>query len=146
MKLHPHISIRLARNKGELEKAFKIREIVFINEQHVSRRLERDWLDGTSKHVLLFLGGKAVGAARVRFEGKTARLQRMAILKQFRGRGLGKALVRHLLSYGRRHGAKNAVIHAQYYLKEFYSGLGFVGKGKPFQEACIQHIQMVRAL
>lgn len=146
MSARHNVSIRLARNKAEIGKAFKIREIVFMKEQRVSKRLESDGLDATSKHVLLFLDDEAVGAARVRFEGKTARLERMSILKPFRGRGLGKALMKYLINYSRRHGSKEAVIHAQYYLKDFYSSLGFAKKGKPFQEARIKHIKMVRAL
>lgn len=136
------IAIRLARNTGETGHAFRIRRIVFMNEQGVSSRLEYDGFDAGSKHVLLFYRSKPVGAARIRANGNAAKLERIAILKSYRGKGLGKALTKWLMAYCRRKGFGVVRIHAQYCLKEFYRNLGFSPRGKIFKEAGIRHVEM----
>ncbi len=136
------ISIRLARTKKDIAAVLKIREIVFIKGQDVPADMERDGFDEKATHVIVLSRGKPVGCARIRFKGTKAKLERIAILQSQRGKGLGKRLVKYLVSYCKRRGVKEVVMGAQYYLKKFYKDAGFTPRGKKFKEAGIEHVEM----
>ena len=137
------IKIRIAENRSELKKIFKIRETVFAKEQKVPRNIESDKFDKTSKHVIVNYKGKPIGCARVRFVNGNAKLERIAVLKSSRGKGIGKSIMNYLVNYCKDKRAKGVYMNAQYYLKDYYSKLGFITKGKPFFEAKLKHIKMV---
>lgn len=138
------LKIRLARNRAELAKVLKVREEVFVKGQRVPLGRERDGLDATSKHVIVLLGGKAVGCARIRFVGGKAKLERIAVLEKYRGTGLGKKLMAYILSYCRRRKARKIVMHSQHYVKGFYEKFGFRQKGGIFMDAGIKHVELWR--
>jgi len=138
------LQIRLARNKSELARVIKVREIVFVKGQNVPRDRENDGLDGSSKHAIVLLSGKAVGCARIRFIGKTAKLERIAVLARYRGTGLGKKLMAYLISYCRRRKVRKIVMHSQHYIKGFYERFGFRQNGGIFMDAGIKHVELWR--
>ena len=138
------LQIRLARNKSELARVLKVRESVFVKGQNVPRDRENDGLDGYSKHAIVLLGGKAVGCARIRFIGKTAKLERIAVLAKCRGTGIGKKLMAYLISYCRRRKARKISMHSQHYIKGFYERFGFRQKGGIFMDAGIKHVELWR--
>ena len=137
------IKVRLVRTNKELEQVYQIREIVFINEQKVPKHLEKDEFDATAKHVIVLHKSKTIGCARVRFIGTKGKIERIAILKEFRSKGAGKKIVNYLISYCKRKKAKEIIVGAQYRIKDFYAKFGFKEKGKTFQDAGIKHIKMV---
>ena len=138
--------IRLVRNKAELEKVLRVREAVFIKGQGVSRKRERDGLDREAKHAIVLLGKTAVGCARIRFEGKEAHLERIAVLERYRSSGLGKKLMCYLLSYCRRRKVERIVMHSQHYIRGFYEKFGFRQKGGIFMDASIKHVTLEKKL
>ena len=77
-----NLKVRLIKNKKELGKVLKMREIVFIKEQNVPKDVEKDKLDKVAKHVIVLYKNKPIGCARIRFIGKKAKLERIAILKK----------------------------------------------------------------
>ncbi len=135
-------SILLIKTKKDLSKARLIRKKVFIEEQKVDPKIERDEHDPVCTHFLIIYKSKSIGTCRIRFLGKKAKLERLAILKKYRGLGLGKLAVNHMVSFCKRRKIKIIYMNAQYYLFEYYKSLGFVPKGKPFMEARIKHIKM----
>lgn len=136
------LRIRAVENKKELKQVFKIRETVFVKEQNVSFGMEKDEFDSTAKHFLFFYKNKPMGCARIRFIGKKAKLERIAILKKYRGNGLGKLLIHHLIRHCKNKGISEIFMNSQYYLKKYYTNLGFKPTGKSFMEAGIKHIKM----
>ena len=136
--------IRLVRNKQELRDVFAIREAVFMREQHVSAALEWDGLDDTTKHVILFFRRKPVGCARIRFVHKKIKLERIAILKGYRGLGLGRKIMNYLLRYCARRPEREIILHAQVAVVPFYEKFGFRRRGKEFLDARIPHVEMYR--
>ncbi|MBI3035577.1 GNAT family N-acetyltransferase [Candidatus Woesearchaeota archaeon] len=137
-----NIKVRLAKNKKELMMVFKIRKIVFIKEQNVSKNIERDEFDKTAKHFALYYKNRPVGCARIRFINRKAKLERIAVLKEYRGKGFGKIIVDYLIKYCKKKKMKKIFMNAQYYLKDYYKKLGFKPKGIIFEEAGIKHIKM----
>ncbi len=137
------VVVRLIKNKKELAQVFRIREIVFIKGQNVSRKMEMDGLDGSAKHVIVLYHSKPIGCARIRFFGQKAKLERIAILSKYQGKRFGMKLMKYLIAYCKRRKATKLVLHSQVRVKDFYSRFGFKCHGKKFIEAGILHIRMV---
>ena len=136
------IKIRLVKNKKELEQVYKIREIVFIEEQNVPKNVECDKFDNIAQHFILLYKNKPIGCARIRLINSKAKLERIAVLKRYRNRGFGKLIVKYLVRYCKNKKIKEMFMNAQYYLKEYYQKFGFKPKGRTFMEAGIKHVKM----
>jgi len=137
------VSVRLIRNNKELDHVMRIRRIVFIRDQDVPHHREVDGLDSSSRHVIAFLGRKPVGCARIRVLSGTAKLERIAVLKSYQGRGIGRAIMNYLISFCKSRNQR-MVLHSQCYIKDFYRKHGFNEYGSVFMDAGIQHIAMSR--
>jgi predicted GNAT family N-acyltransferase len=138
----------------DLETAFLIRTQVFVVEQGVDPDLERDSYDTQAIHFLAWEGSRAGGTARMRTTEKGIKLERFAILSEYRGKGLGKVLCQYMLKYidsGKIQDLKpefkipRVYLNAQVQVIPFYEKLGFIVIGEPFQEAGIWHRKMVKA-
>ena len=136
------LKIKLVKNRKELSKVLKVREIVFIKGQNVPRNVERDKFDNAAKQVIVLYNDDPIGCARIRFVGKKAKLERIALLKKYRGKGFGKLIVNYLIEYCKNRNIKDIFMNSQYYLKDYYCKFGFKKIGKPFIEAGIKHIKM----
>ncbi len=120
-----------------------IREAVFINEQKVPAELEFDGLDESALHVLALVDGQPVGTGRVLEDGHIGRI---AILKTFRGQGIGSNIVLSLIREAARAGCSRVYLGAQLHAVEFYQTLGFTLYGEEFMDAGIPHIHMEKIL
>ena len=119
-----------------------IRDVVFCQEQGVSAAEEWDGTDDACEHFLLTDGDEVLACARVRPYGPdTFKIERVAVLKEHRGRGIGAAIMEEVMA---RVGGATMVLNAQTAVEGFYGRLGFVAEGAVFQEAGIDHIKMVR--
>lgn len=117
-----------------------IREAVFVREQGVPLEIEWDGLDSTCLHVLAHEAhGRPVGTARMLDDGK---IGRMAVLTEWRGRGVGSALVDALLEVAADRGRSCVHLAAQTHAIEFYAKQGFQVVGEVFLEAGIPHCAM----
>ncbi len=139
--------VRAVSDEREWEMARAIRTEVFIVEQQCAPEEEWDGFDETSRHVLGWLGEKPIGVARwrtVTCDGRAvAKLERFAILQEYRGHGFGRALVIQTLHDARLAGFASFLVHAQTYLEPLYSDLGFLCVGETFVEADLPHVRMV---
>jgi predicted GNAT family N-acyltransferase len=123
--------------------ASAIRLAVFVEEQGVSREIEMDEIDAQCVHALAFEDGTAVGTGRLLPDGH---IGRMAILKPWRGRGIGGAILHSLIEAARRRGDREVMLSAQVHAVEFYRAHGFAPEGEVYEEAGIAHQGMIRAL
>ncbi|MBI4002414.1 MAG: GNAT family N-acetyltransferase [Nitrospira defluvii] len=130
---------------GKAEPAIRgIRETVFIFEQAVPEELEWDGLDPLCAHALAWNDlGEAIGTARMQAKGT---IGRMAVLKDWRGRGVGRALLQTLLDLAARQGLSRVTLSAQTHALGFYERAGFHVIGNPFMDAGIPHRSMIRDL
>lgn len=135
---------RIAQSFEDVLKTFIIRGIVFIEEQDVIYNEEIDEFEFTALHILGEIDGEPVAAARLRFLGDYAKLERVAVRKAYRGRGIAHSLVDYLVELARNHGFTQYKMHAQSYLLDFYRKHGFEKQGDLFMEAGIEHYLMVR--
>jgi len=143
-KMTQMLEIRLIQSDIEYKDVLEVRNAVFIKEQNIPQTIEYDGLDKESFHVLVKLDEISIGCARIRSIDGKIKLERIAILKDFRNKGYGKRLMQYLVSYCEGKKSTEIIIHAQYYLREFYEKLGFKPRGEIFLEAGIKHIEMYR--
>jgi predicted GNAT family N-acyltransferase len=119
--------------------AKRIRFTVFVEEQAVPAELELDDKDAACIHALAYYDGEAIGTGRLLPDGH---IGRMAVLKEWRGRGAGRALLRALLQAARRRGDREALLSAQVHALDFYRAEGFEPEGDVYDEAGIPHQAM----
>ncbi len=129
----------------ELEQALRIRIRVFVREQGVPAEIELDEDDKRALHLLASLGGRAVGTARIVMRGGQAKIGRMAVLKSYRRKKVGKNLLSRAVITAKKQGAREIYLHAQVAVIAFYESAGFCCVGPVFDEAGIAHRKMILA-
>lgn len=132
-------------SQEDLKRALSIRLRVFVREQAVPREIELDTDDQRATHFLACMGSRAVGTARVVTRRKEAKIGRMAVLKSFRQKGVGRELLKQSVKSARKSGASSIILHAQVPVIDFYEKMGFRCVGRAFMEAGILHRKMVLA-
>lgn len=135
-KLMIHI---LAMHQPLWPECCRIRQRVFIEEQHVPVDLEWDETDEAAIHLLASLDGQAVGCARVMPEGY---IGRMAVLPAWRGKGIGEALLLQAIQMCRQFDVSHARLSAQVHAIGFYQQAGFEVCSEPYSDADILHVDM----
>ena len=121
-----------------------VRRAVFIDEQSIPEDMEWDEFDEVCRHAIAEdAAGTAIGCGRLLPDGHVGRL---AVLAAWRGRGVGAALLGHLVDLARTRGHARAILNAQSQAMPFYARYGFVADGDEFLEAGIPHRTMARTL
>jgi len=124
--------------------AAPLRFAIFVGEQNVPPGIELDEMDEKSLHALAFdAAGRPIGTGRLLPDG---RIGRMAVVKEWRRRGVGADLLEALVEEARRRGFREVKLSAQLQAAEFYRVHGFVAEGKVYEEAGILHQAMRRSL
>lgn len=139
-------TVIIVETPADWEACYAIRKTVFVEEQAVPLELELDEYDDAATHFLLRDGDAPLATARLLDKHGLAKIGRVAVLKEARGRGLGLALMRAVLEEARRQGFTEAVLDSQTYAIPFYERLGFVAEGEEFDDAGIPHYLMRRRL
>ncbi len=141
------LSYKLVASDRELKEAFEVRKRVFVDEQGIAENLELDDRDGEALHMVVKDGERVIGTARVIFlANNQAKIERMAVLKPFRRKGVGRRIISFLNEELRKKQVEQVVVHAQYAVVGFYKLCGFEESSSPFWEAGIKHIKMERRL
>jgi predicted GNAT family N-acyltransferase len=126
----------------EMAKAHSIRRQVFIIGQNVPESVEMDEFDHVAYHILCSLGDEVVGTGRIHFQKGEGKIGRVAVLDKYRGQGMGRAIVHHLVDHARAKGTEKVFANVQLDAVQFYEKLGFIGGGDTFMEGGIEHIRM----
>lgn len=117
----------------------EVRHEVFVLEQSVPKNLEWDGEDERAYHWLAFDKAKAIGTVRMLRDGHIGRL---AVLADYRKRGVGKALLNKALRHAKMLNLREAWLNSQQQAIGFYEPFGFVAYGPEFQDAGIPHQSM----
>ncbi|GMU71142.1 MAG: GNAT family N-acetyltransferase [Burkholderiales bacterium] len=142
--MNPGFAVRPADFEHDAEALREIRIAVFCIEQDVPPELEWDGVDPRCEHALAVdAGGRAIGCGRLLPDGH---IGRMAVLREWRGRGVGGALLEHFVALARTRGHTVARLNAQVHAIPFYRAHGFAVEGDEFEEAGIPHRAMARSL
>ena len=139
------VNVRLAESAKDREVCLRLRWTVFVEEQGVPPSMEVDEHDRSDAvHALALWNGVPAGTGRVVLEDPaTAKIGRMAVVDDVRGRGVGRALLAFLEEQARAQGAKKLVLWAQVKARPFYEKAGYTTVSqKPFEDAGIAHVAM----
>ena len=143
-------SISLAEWHVDYAALSQIRFTVFVREQGVPPELELDEADANASLVVHAVArdadGNAIATARMLLDSSAPRVGRMAVLRQWRGHGVGKALLDFFCKYAKQHGYQTVRLNSQTHATPFYYKQGFLSHGSEFIEAGIPHLEMRRNL
>lgn len=130
--------------QDENEALCKVRREVFIEEQHVPEELEWDEYDENCRHVLVTdTNHHPIATGRIKPDGH---IGRMAVLKNWRNRGIGHQVLEKLLACATEAGIERVYLHAQVSAIPFYEKLGFELYSEVFMDAGIPHRSMQKRL
>ncbi len=122
---------------------FALRTEVFVEEQCVPVEEELDAEDSIAVHIIAKDGGCVVGCGRIIFNGNDAHIGRLAVKRDYRGKGVGMAVCKYITALCLSHGCDSIWLNSQLHAVPFYEKAGFCAVGKVFMDAGIEHIRMV---
>ena len=134
--------LKLNFHNKEFSYVRDIRESVFYDELGISKQELFDKNDESCDHFLIFDGQKVVGSVRMLSMEKIVKLERMAILKDFRTKNYGRNCILQLKEYYSEIGFSQIILDSIYSVREFYKKCGFIEEGNVFQRVGIDHIRM----
>lgn len=119
---------------------------MFCGEQGVSKEADRDGRDPEAQHIVAVEDGRVIGTCRLLRHGSVARLGRLAVERERRGRGVGEAILLEADRVAAVAGCERIDLHAQTYAEQLYLRAGYVERGRTFVEEGIEHVAMVKRL
>jgi len=117
----------------------EIRRKVFIEEQKVPEELEWDDDDKSCVHILVTDNNTPIATGRIKMNGH---IGRMAVLKSYRGKGVGSTVLKSLIDFSKTLKMKSVYLHAQITAVPFYEKHGFKISSEEFMDAGIPHKSM----
>lgn len=135
------IEVLKVDTEKELAKVYQIRTTVFVEEQNCPPELEWE-NEEVSTHFLATYNQVPAGACRWRQTEKGFKLERFAVLQEFRGKGVASKMVQTVIN-DLPESATYIYLHAQVSAMPLYLKANFVAEGEMFEEAGIQHYKMV---
>lgn len=121
----------------------KLRWDVFVEEQGTAEHEEVDGEDGGCTHVLANFDGLPIGAARFQYIDEHARIQRVCVVKEYRGRKIGADMIKFIVDQVLKGQRSKAVrLGAQTHAVDFYKRLGFFECEGEYLDAGIWHKDM----
>lgn len=141
------MAVYVITTEEDLESAYSIRKKVFVEEQQVPLELEMDEYDKEAIHFLCTNElNEPIGTSRLRFIDSYGKLERICVLKPYRGQSYGKQIIKRMEAEITARGYKNAKLNAQAYASAFYEQLGYQIVSEPFYDANIVHVAMKKQL
>lgn len=122
--------------------SYEIRKTVFVEEQNIPIENEMDGLDSVCFHIILYNDAAPVGSGRLYVHLHVARLGRVAVLQNERGKGYATLICKALIDIAKRENAKRVTLDSQAYVVPLYEKLGFISEGDEFLEEGIPHVKM----
>ena len=135
------IIVKVADSPQSMEAIFEVRRTVFVIEQSVSEEEEYDEFESSSTHFFATCDNRVVGTCRFRNTSQGTKLERFAVLKEYRTQSVGASLLKAALAAVDHD--RMIYLHAQVQVVDFYKKYGFNPLGDQFEEAGIQHFKMI---
>ena len=136
-------NLRLAESSEDISDVRTIRQQVFVDEQGIDPSLE--WTDDEGSFVYVLARSQdqlPVGTGRISVVADVATIGRMAVLKDWRGHGVGSAILGRLMKIGKSDGAKTFTLSSQLQAISFYEAHNFSAEGDVYLDAGIEHRKM----
>ncbi len=135
------VQLNIVKTNNEKNLALNIRREVFIKGLNIPEHLEIDSNEESSKYILAKVDGKSVGTARWRKTDEGMKLERFAVLNDYRSIGIGTMMTKFILNQLKN--SKLIYLNAQQSAISFYEKMGFKPIGPRFKEVNIEHQKMI---
>lgn len=138
-------SVTVARSIEDLMRAISVRSAVYVSEQKCPYDEEFDGNDFSATHLLGYVGDEAVGCLRIRYFADFAKIERLAVRREFRSLGVGSQLVRAAIELCQIKGYRRVYAHSQKRLLEFWSQFSFqpMKGGREFVFSDFDYVEIV---
>jgi len=136
------VNVEIVTTKEQLEDAFKVRRLVFVEEQQVPEEEEIDQYDDECTHFVLYDQEIPIGAGRFRNLDGIGKVERICVLSGTRGTGAGKLIMDKIEQYAKQNKYSSLKLNAQTQAIPFYSKLGYEVISEEFMDAGIPHRTM----
>lgn len=140
------MKVKAVESKKEKDDALSVRTAVFVKEQNVPPNIEVDQYEEESIHFVGYKNNIPIAAGRIRFDGEYGKLERISVLKEYRGNSYGRKVIHAMEAEILNQGYVKAKLHSQTHAESFYKQLGYITISDEFMEAGIPHITMVKEL
>jgi len=140
------MNLKVVETKEELDAAYQVRMTVFVEEQNVPADIEIDEHEKEAIHFIGYEENQPIAASRLRFVDEYGKLERICILKEYRGKHYGLALIEKMESVIKEKGYSKAKLNAQTYAIPFYEKQGYKKVSDEFMDAGIPHVTMIKNL
>lgn len=124
--------------------AKQIRISVFMDEQGFTE--EFDALDEICTHLVLYDGKTAVATCRIWLAHDGWHAGRLAVIKAYRGQGLGQRMLEYAEARVRELGGNSVSLHAQCRAESFYRKCGYTPYGETDYDEGVAHVHMRKYL
>ena len=142
------VAIRWSAGPTDARGALEVREQVFCREQGVPRAEEVDGLDQDALHLVALApgGARVIGTLRLLVSAEAAKIGRVAVERQWRGRGIASQMLELALARARELGCLEVRLASQLEATGLYERAGFTVQSETFEEAGIPHVWMARPI
>lgn len=134
----------LQGEKDVFEDALQVRKSVFIEEQGVDVQRDLDGEDENAYHLVGYLEGQPITCARLQRENGQLTIQRVAVIKSYRGQLYGQALMQEIEAWAQANHIDQLILSSQISSLPFYEKLGYQLASAPYEDAGIPHQKMVK--
>lgn len=137
--------IEVVHGMDDFLKIAAIRAAVYIGEQSCPFAEEFDGNDFAATHLLAYVNDEPAGCMRIRFFGDFAKMERLAVRREFRNSNIAFDLVRASVDLCRAKGFRKLYGHARQDLLPFWQRFGFkiLDNGAPFEFSDQIFVEMV---
>ena len=138
--------VLIVASPQERADALGVRIAVFVEEQGIPREEELDELDEVAVHCVGYAGDTPIAAGRLVLSDGYGKIGRMAVLREYRGAGVGRLVLDALEGEGIARGVKLFRLSAQLSARSFYDRAGYAATGDVYDEVGIPHIAMEKRI
>ena len=139
--------IRQPKTSKEWEDYYQLRWKILRAPLNLDKGSEKDDLEASSIHRAVFEDEQIIGVGRLHFIDKDkAQIRYMAILEEYRGKGLGKMLVEEFIQITKENKISKIILYARENVVNFYKKLGFDTVKKTHRLESVQHFLMDKVI
>jgi len=135
------VNVKIVKSHSEKELVLSIRREVFIRGLNIPEHMEIDHNEDLATYVLAYIDNIPVGTARWRETKIGIKLERFAVLNEYRSNGIGEKMTKFILKNLNK--SKFIYLYAQESAIKFYEKVGFKSVGNLFEEVGIKHQKMI---
>jgi predicted GNAT family N-acyltransferase len=139
------LSVGVARTFEDVMRVLTIRSAVYIAEQECPYEEEFDGNDFSATHLIGYVGDEPAACLRIRYFADFAKVERLAVRREFRKTRLSSQMARAAIELCRTKGYRRIYAHAQKRLLGFFNRFGFrpLEGGREFVFSDFDYVEIV---